>query len=391
MGDNKKIYTANRFSSSPKIYSNSFNELKKSNTGTSSNLNNSSSKRDSIYRSFSRQVPGQSRWLTRELAALDFLLNIPLQQEREIVRAGLEGRTYHRNNKSQHQKNKSTSVNFESETVFAPNESIVSNAPTPFSSNVDLSSMVPKTADIDDVPEGSTQVEDNGNNKGGKEGGRWWEKLMLKEKSFFMEENQKRETLKAQLELEEKELELPGSMPKLPKSMEGENSLQPQQVDSTQLQKHQRSQEFTTPIIIAPGRRLEGLDASVIKLPLPPPSTSRATRQKAVARSAMIREWEVRVAHGINRKTPQTNKLKIHDNTSIDFEKGKPETKQPQGALLDGRIFFSAQKGYPLGVFSVVKYEPKKEEAARRRKKIEAMGGGGTKFAIPPRDWSKYI
>ena len=38
-------------------------------------------------------------------------------------------------------------------------------------------------------------------------------------------------------------------------------------------------------------------------------------------------------------------------------------------------------------MFSVIKYEPKKEEAARRRKKLEELGGGGTQFVMPQRDW----
>ena len=35
-------------------------------------------------------------WATREIAALDFLMNVPLQAEREIVRAGLSGERWQR-------------------------------------------------------------------------------------------------------------------------------------------------------------------------------------------------------------------------------------------------------------------------------------------------------
>lgn len=42
---------------------------------------------------------------------------------------------------------------------------------------------------------------------------------------------------------------------------------------------------------------------------------------------------------------------------------------------------------YPMAVFSVIKYEPKKEEENRRRKHIEALGGGGSQFVMPHRDW----
>ena len=40
-----------------------------------------------------------------------------------------------------------------------------------------------------------------------------------------------------------------------------------------------------------------------------------------------------------------------------------------------------------MSVFSVIKYEPKKEEENRRRKYIEALGGGGSSFIMPSRDW----
>lgn len=42
---------------------------------------------------------------------------------------------------------------------------------------------------------------------------------------------------------------------------------------------------------------------------------------------------------------------------------------------------------YPVAVFSVIKYEPKKEEETRRRQRLEAAGGGGSKFVMPSRDW----
>jgi hypothetical protein len=40
-----------------------------------------------------------------------------------------------------------------------------------------------------------------------------------------------------------------------------------------------------------------------------------------------------------------------------------------------------------MAVFSVIKYEPKKEEENRRRKKLEALGFGGSQFVMPSRDW----
>jgi hypothetical protein len=40
-----------------------------------------------------------------------------------------------------------------------------------------------------------------------------------------------------------------------------------------------------------------------------------------------------------------------------------------------------------MAVFSVIKYEPEKEAEKRRRKNIEALGGGGSQFVFPSRDW----
>jgi len=110
----------------------------------------------------------------------------------------------------------------------------------------------------------------------------------------------------------------------------------------------------------APGRRLDGDDATRVQIPLSGVLESK-TRQRSIARQAAIREWEMRVAHG------------------LDFGHNEP--------LLDNRVFFSAAGGYPMGVFSLVRYEPKKEEAARRRQKLEELGGGGSQFVIPERDW----
>lgn len=108
------------------------------------------------------------------------------------------------------------------------------------------------------------------------------------------------------------------------------------------------------------GRRLEGDNATKVKIPL---SGFAHTRQRLIARQAAIREWELQVAHGLR--------------------------DEKSDGLLDGRVFFSARDNYPVGVFSVIRYEPKREEAARRRKKLEARGGGGTQFVVPERDWRK--
>ena len=112
---------------------------------------------------------------------------------------------------------------------------------------------------------------------------------------------------------------------------------------------------------VAPGRRLDGREASFMKPPKIVCTMDKLHLGRSVAATSKLREWEVRLAHGIDRKDAK--------------------------GLLHGRAFFSSQQGYPFAVFSLVRYEPKKEEAARRRRKVEELGGGGFQFVMPARDW----
>jgi hypothetical protein len=110
----------------------------------------------------------------------------------------------------------------------------------------------------------------------------------------------------------------------------------------------------------APGRRLEGDQAIKIQIPV---TTKTLTMQRSIARQAALREWESQTASGI-----------------CDGKKTNPP-------LADGRLFFSAGFAYPVGVMSIIRYEPRKEEQQLRRQKLEALGGGGTQFVPPSRDW----
>lgn len=106
-----------------------------------------------------------------------------------------------------------------------------------------------------------------------------------------------------------------------------------------------------------PGRRLDGDMAIRVKIPVAH-NLLIQTKQKAVARQATIREWERATAHGLHH-----------------------------APMLDGRLFFSADSSYPVSVFSVIRYEPRREHAAFMRKKLESLGGGGSQFVMPTRDW----
>lgn len=130
----------------------------------------------------------------------------------------------------------------------------------------------------------------------------------------------------------------------------------------------------------APGsRRLMGDAAVHVRIPLTQQTraaTTHFTKHKSVARQAALREWELKTAHGlVPAKAVSTSKSNSNN------------LQQQQPPLLNGRIFFSAAGAYPTEVFSLIRYEPRKEEAALRRQKLEARGGGGSQFEMPIRDW----
>ena len=181
--------------------------------------------------------------------------------------------------------------------------------------------------------------------------GRWWDKLILKDKRFFSAANQQQARLK-QLEMEERDLECPDDYE--------EKINISKRVVSTPT----NSYEATG----VPGRRLGGRES--IRLEMPKEFRTRPLPIRAVARHAAVREWEMSVAwHGVQ----------------------SPYGDSTKRAILDGRVFFSGKLSYPMSVFSCIKYEPQKEEAARRRKKLEELGGGGTQFVLPERDWSEWF
>ena len=141
--------------------------------------------------------------------------------------------------------------------------------------------------------------------------------------------------------------------------------------------------------------------------------TKSMTKQKSIARSAALREWERQTAHGrilaatttMTTTTSTTTTTTTSTSTTSNTKNhnhavgsgggggggGAPLKAGPQyqPPLLDGRIYFSASGSYPMAVYSIIRYEPRKEEAIQRRQKLEAMGGGGSQFIISParRDW----
>ncbi|KAL3822797.1 hypothetical protein ACHAXA_005962 [Cyclostephanos tholiformis] len=217
---------------------------------------------------------GQSfLWATREMAALDFLTNVPLGAERDIVRVGLSGGCVagHRHPRRQGDR-------IERRRQGRGRHPPIKDAPD----GIDEDDEVGESVEVDmPAPPIGSIVEGEGAGYFGKRsssdwggGGRWWDKLVLKDKRFFSAANQQ----------------------------------------------------------------------------------------------AAVREWEIRVTYGNGGG------------------KGRGGGGRG-GALLDGRVFFATRMSYPVAVFSTIKYEPKKEETLRRRKQLEELGGGGTQFVLPERDW----
>jgi hypothetical protein len=295
-----------------------------------------------------------SKWVTRDIAALDFLLNIPLQAEGEIVRAGYllhqqqqresqpSSYSYEENNNSSHsnhhqqQHQHKQYYNQQQQEIIDDDEDDTSGAIThnhqPYRNSI-LYNTVNHTG--------------NSNSKG-----TWWEKW-IKPSDIWSSHKPSRFATDDSEQLERPDasdscLDQRRLHPSATKTTPGNNvhANTPNNASTT-----------TTVPTYVPGRRLEGDTAIRIHAPL---STDSWTRQKSFARQAAMREWELATAHGLRSNQPP---------------------------LLEGRLFFSASGSYPLSVCSILRYEPKKEEAALRRQKLEARGGGGTHFFMPARDW----
>ena len=294
-------------------------------------------------------------WATREIAALDFLMNIPLKAEMEIVRAGLSGERWQR----KHSKND-----------LAPTKDVLISSASQYETQHEDEENITNTSSFDanrsSYFESDTNTATSGyasalsgtehrSHTAGGAGGRWWDKLILKDKRFFSAANQQMQR-RIESEMEEKELERPTESPSL--------AMMTDEHDRSHIAKGHAPRSDAAARGGVPGRRLDGRDAPAVSIP----KEFRCRPPKTVARQAAIREWEIKVAwHGISG-----------------------EQNNSSNALLDARVFCSARKSYPIAVFSTIKYEPQKEAAERRRKKLEELGGGGTQFVLPERDWSKY-
>ncbi len=386
----------------------------------------------------------EALWATREIAALDFLMNVPLRAEREIVRAGLSGERWHRHHHGHVQQQKEQSYGSGDPSMLSkcsavPARSSEFGAVFGSAGNVEddfkqqprlsparQSSALGRSSHIVDEEDGRMSTSgttstihsllsnnDTKSNNNPVAGGlRWWEKLIQKDKRFFSAANQQVQR-RERIEMEERELERPDSTSL---EIEGGGTVGPHrmglgggEVVGIQYGRMDAAGDHIKAVIpitptgnaIAlaaaattaaggiPGRRLDGRDAIEIKIP----EEFRCRPPRTAARQAAVREWEIKVAwHGIENRdgSAQLEDKHRHRHYHHHDQPHHPNLKTRK-ALLDGRVFFSSKKSYPIMVFSTIKYEPQKEEAARRRKKLEELGGGGTQFVLPERDWSKCI
>jgi len=279
---------------------------------------------------------GTSSTATREIAALDFLLNIPLSKEEEIVRSGLEAE----------------------QIKIGEGRGILLDR----SHSIDDEEKMEIGLDAEGL---GGVMNENSDSLG------WWQPMIRKNKEFFSAEEERMKA-REQLELETGELERPDGNDALSAMEEGTLSAMNQGRTASHLSLSHLSSlhhKNNVDVTFAPGRRLHGADATVVRIPREEAQTERNTTMRTVVRKALVREWEQQMVSSV-------------PNAGGNNESGKQST-----SILDGRVFFSGMSSYPMAVFSVIKYEPKKEEEIIRRRKLEALGGGGSQFVMPSRDW----
>lgn len=311
-----------------------------------------------------------AEWATREIAALDFLLGIPLEAEREIVRKGfleaeqqqqeqilLNGTTSTSTIHSNHKNN--------GDGIFHihPMNNSISNELNKFS--------------LPSSHHGTTSTSTS----------EWWGTIIDSDRVLSDNISKKRKKLQEQLKLTDV-LEAPSTDPPLQDKdahiVKTELShpitigpIAHTVTGATTTNNNNNGTRYppTAPssnvkmggASLVPGRRLDGNEAQIVQIPLEAGGTEVNTRYRTVARRAAVREWEKEMV-----------KHKKHGNSS---------TGNSSSSILDGRMFLSSMSSYPVATFSIIKYDPKNEEELRQRQKIEALGGGGSKFLLPRRDW----
>jgi hypothetical protein len=242
-----------------------------------------------------------ARWVTRELAALDFLLNIPLELEPKLVQDGWNKLQLQYIQQNHHDGNTSAKSETESHT-----DRNIDNHNARDSSNVGILFPSPK--------------------------GTWWEKWI----------NKADNSIQQQLGREGAGTNNNGLLENPTRDdINNDPSLKPNVLASS--------------MFYAPGgRRLDGDCAYYIQIPFDAYTTVlKSTMQKDIAKQAAVRQWEIQTAHGIIPSQPLNQLQKTRS-------KQEDQTQKSQPPLLDGRMFFSSNNSYPVSVFSMIRYEPSK-------------------------------
>ena len=333
---------------------------------------------------------GTTKWVTREIAALEFLqTGIPMVKEGSIVHEGWT-RQHNRSQQYSHQQQGhfieySNDTNLDS-SKNQKNSEQGQNTSKPDGRKDDEEEILPISISL--LPMGSIQK--NSRPPDLVRQGRWWEKWIVGQN--FREGQHQQKDVDVIEDLEEP-------------NVQQQSSSQPQ---PNQTRQPTISATAAAAPIHAPGRRLEGDDAIKVQIPFanvrnnnksegggvgggsfrPDHQHTRqnsdfaslqSTKHQSIARMAILREWQLRVAHGLEERH-------LHGQDNSQHHQHQQRHYNP--AMLDGRMYMSAKESYPMMVFSLLRYEPKKEEAVRRRQKLEERGGGGTQFFImPTRDW----
>lgn len=317
-----------------------------------------------------------AEWATREIAALDFLLGIPLEAEREIVRKGF------------------LEAEQQEESLLLDNNHRNSHSRRPTTSTITTNTYNDNTNSITGQ-EMILAPHHHSHRDGGSE---WWGTIIDSDRVLSDNISKKREKMLEQQRLMDV-LEAPSSdqpfhdehvlaelqlLQQHPVPEQEKEGLQPK-IPTHSKHAFPNTTNITgvtaryTPTAtssnvkataggaggggggasLVPGRRLDGTIAQIVQIPLEAGGTEVNTRYRTVARRAAVREWE----------------------------KEMVKHKKHGSSILDGRMFLSSMSSYPVATFSIIKYDPKNEEELRQRQKIEALGGGGSKFLLPRRDW----
>jgi len=337
-----------------------------------------------------RSMANPNRWVTREIAALEFLqMGFPMAKEGAIVNEGWARQ--HKQSLEQRNQDQSQSLLFEQSKnlSFSYNNSINADS---FRKDEDdeMPLISPALLPLERSKTTPTPVQQ----------GRWWEKWIVGQHAGQQQQQQQQQQQSSKGGVD---VSRDSQIEDLEEPDVPQQSSRPQ---STSLQQQQQQQQPTlaraaaAATIYAPGRRLEGDAATKIQIPLANALQNnqegqgaggnnhqrnsdvvsmQLTKYQSIARMAISKEWELRVAHGIKQHN-------YRDQQPQHQHHRQQHHQNP--AMLDGRMYMSAKESYPMMVFSLLRYEPKKEEALRRRQKLEERGGGGTQFFImPSRDW----